>query len=547
MAEYIGARISLISKADIRYVGTLHEISSENSTVALENVRSMGTEDRRTGPGSVAASDRLYEYIIFRGSDVKDLRIEEPPKPAAPKQEAEVPDDPAILGSQRPPHQAGTPSQQPPFGQPPPYGQGFPGYPPPMHNQGFGRSGFPPGPGAPGFGYPGPGPYGGAPPPGWYPPGQGFPQGGPNPFPPQVAPSHPGQQTPRQQPTPIGTSKDNKAPEKRVEAPTKAEPSKAPTATSATATAQKDAPAPEAETVVEAPSSAAPTVNTTQAPPTGPKGRAPIPINPAAKTSPQSGSNTQPQNAQSFASATQAATAAVAAAMAKLPMAQKMGQQESGSQGVDNLAKKVQEMRTDDHIRHGRQQGTGGHVAAPRGRGRGRGGHHQHSRPIEVPTTDFDFESANAKFNKEDLAKEAIATGSPLGMSSESAGGAANGAATANGEKDAGKKVEEVIIPKAEAIYDKKTSFFDNISSELKDREEKRGAEFRNEERKKNMETFGQGSVDNYRRGYGRGRGRGFRGGGNSRGGYGPRGGNTRGNFNNSNNRPKGGAANAES
>lgn len=97
MAEYIGARISLISKSDIRYVGTLHEISSENSTVALENVRSMGTEDRRSGPGAVAANDRLYEYIVFRGSDVKDLRIEEAPKPA-PLVKEEVPDDPAILG-----------------------------------------------------------------------------------------------------------------------------------------------------------------------------------------------------------------------------------------------------------------------------------------------------------------------------------------------------------------------------------------------------------------------------------------------------------------
>jgi len=68
-----------------------------------------------------------------------------------------------------------------------------------------------------------------------------------------------------------------------------------------------------------------------------------------------------------------------------------------------------------------------------------------------------------------------------------------------------------VVIPPAQQAYDKKSSFFDNISSELKDRDEsKRGMEFRSEERKKNMETFGQGSVDNYRGGYrSRGRGRG--------------------------------------
>lgn len=33
---YIGSRISLISKSDIRYVGLLHNINSQDSTVALE-------------------------------------------------------------------------------------------------------------------------------------------------------------------------------------------------------------------------------------------------------------------------------------------------------------------------------------------------------------------------------------------------------------------------------------------------------------------------------------------------------------------------------
>lgn len=75
-------------------MGTLHEISSENSTVALEHVKSFGTEGRNP-EDEVATSDYVYEYIVFRGSDVKDLRIEkEPEKPAQPQ----VPDDPAILG-----------------------------------------------------------------------------------------------------------------------------------------------------------------------------------------------------------------------------------------------------------------------------------------------------------------------------------------------------------------------------------------------------------------------------------------------------------------
>jgi protein LSM14 len=123
---------------------------------------------------------------------------------------------------------------------------------------------------------------------------------------------------------------------------------------------------------------------------------------------------------------------------------------------------------------------------------------------MEVPTTDFDFESSNAKFNKQDLIKEAIASGSPMGDAP-----AAPAVEAASTEK------EEVVIPGG-SMYDK-SSFFDNISSELKDREEAamRGQEFRSQERQKNMETFGQGSVDGYRggrggRGRGRGRGRGF-------------------------------------
>lgn len=90
------SRISLISKSDIKYVGVLHEINSENSTVALENVRSYGTEGRRGNPAEeVAGSDNTYEYIVFRGSDVKELSIVEPPKE---NKQPQMPDDPAIMG-----------------------------------------------------------------------------------------------------------------------------------------------------------------------------------------------------------------------------------------------------------------------------------------------------------------------------------------------------------------------------------------------------------------------------------------------------------------
>lgn len=79
------------------YVGTLHEINSESSTVALENVVSWGTEGRDPD-NEVPPSETVYEYIVFRGSDVKDLKIQEQPKENKPPNPPQVPDDPAILG-----------------------------------------------------------------------------------------------------------------------------------------------------------------------------------------------------------------------------------------------------------------------------------------------------------------------------------------------------------------------------------------------------------------------------------------------------------------
>jgi hypothetical protein len=87
-----------LSNVCCSYVGTLHEINSENSTVALENVSSFGTEGRKDNPEEeIPPSDGVYEYIVFRGSDVKDLRIEDAPA-AKENKPPQVPNDPAILG-----------------------------------------------------------------------------------------------------------------------------------------------------------------------------------------------------------------------------------------------------------------------------------------------------------------------------------------------------------------------------------------------------------------------------------------------------------------
>lgn len=218
---------------------------------------------------------------------------------------------------------------------------------------------------------------------------------------------------------------------------------------------------------------------------------------PAAKAAP---------TAASMEEASRQAKEAVAAAMAKLNGGAAVTTKPAGpsSSAMDALTKKVGEMRAHDGGSRGRalfRGGRGNFRGAPSG---------QPTKKIEIPKDDYDFESANAKFNKEDMVKEALASGSPL---AETAGEDANrveDASAMNGEtrKDG--------LASAQA-YNKTSSFFDNISSESKDRQEAQdervnGRQMRSEEYKKNLDTFGQGNVDGggYR---GRGRGRGFRGG----------------------------------
>jgi protein LSM14 len=88
-------RFNLISKSEIRYVGTLHEINPEQSTIALEDVYSFGTEGR-PAENFIPASNQKFDYIVFRGSDVKDIKVAEEQKENK-QPDANPPNDPAIL------------------------------------------------------------------------------------------------------------------------------------------------------------------------------------------------------------------------------------------------------------------------------------------------------------------------------------------------------------------------------------------------------------------------------------------------------------------
>ncbi|KAI9359304.1 Scd6-like Sm domain-containing protein [Zopfochytrium polystomum] len=358
---FVGSTISLISKSDIRYVGVLHSINQQESTVALQNW-SFGTEDRRDNPAErIPHSQHIFEYIVFRGSDIKDLQVVNAPAAPLPPQ---VPNDPAILQARGGPPQSSGWSQPSGYGPPatPAVAAGWSN--PPM-----GRS-----------------------------PSQGF-------------------------------------------------------ASPPSATAQGPSSRPQVDNVTSKleslelngrqPSKKAATQETVNPKPTVLASRPPRPA--AAPKTDVGGPG--PRDAK--------------------PMARQesQGSHYSHSQGQQGPRPP----------RNPSQRGG-------RGSYRGRGGGPR--RGIPVPASDYDFESANAKFDKSAVASS-----------------------------DAAETPAE-----PQEFYNKK-NFFDDISCEAKDRANGERRNLRHhEERKLNLETFGQASIDGNRSGYRRGGG----GGGRGRGG-GPR------------------------
>jgi hypothetical protein len=151
------------------------------------------------------------------------------------------------------------------------------------------------------------------------------------------------------------------------------------------------------------------------------------------------------------------------------------------------------EQQNNSQLTEQKQDRRGARRGAKRGgNGRGRGNYRKENEP-KIPEQEFDFESANAKLDKKDLLNEMRER-------------------KINEMSD---KIQGISLQGGESFYDKKRSFFDNISRDLKDEPDNERRSKISEEKKLNLETFGStgffGPRNNFRGRGGRGRGRGGR------------------------------------
>lgn len=98
-ANILGSYLSVITKANSRYEGTLTEVDRVKKTMSLRDVRNMGTEGRRDGVNEIPRAEGILGNVKFRVDLIASFEIIKKPTEESQNEEE---DDPAIVESQTP-------------------------------------------------------------------------------------------------------------------------------------------------------------------------------------------------------------------------------------------------------------------------------------------------------------------------------------------------------------------------------------------------------------------------------------------------------------
>eukprot|EP00211_Chloroparvula_japonica_P002757 CAMPEP_0119119992 /NCGR_PEP_ID=MMETSP1310-20130426/1233_1 /TAXON_ID=464262 /ORGANISM="Genus nov. species nov., Strain RCC2339" /LENGTH=519 /DNA_ID=CAMNT_0007109455 /DNA_START=56 /DNA_END=1613 /DNA_ORIENTATION=+ len=438
-ARFLGSKISLISNSDIRYEGTLYTIDTEKSSVVLSNVKHFGTEDRRKD-NPCPPSDKIYEFIIFRGTDIKDLTVCEPPPQAQAQAGVPHPQHQAQMGA---PQMAGPHGgQQQGFGHPQHYQQGMPQYghhPQQRAPQYQGYYG--------GFGGYGTSSY-----------GMAFQQHPSHPM--HQGGAHPGMMS-QQDPSGPGSPAQHAAPTPQATPVQPATLASAPPQTAGPSQGQQSSATTSGETGPSAAGAEKPPASSFAAAVKGDAAKQP---------------EAQAQPAGSAKAKTESAKASKPPAEVVVgDKADANQSKKGGKQAKQAMAKQGTGAGAHQGQQQDQQQGGKGSNKVRRGGGKGGSGT---APPAQKDLQPFDFEKANALFEKDKL-KETTST-----------------------EAAEGDAADTPDSSQAQPAYSK-DSFFDSISCDSLDKANQQGRGGRmtsHEQRKRDAETFGSTYVNNSNR-----------------------------------------------
>ncbi|CAD8089967.1 unnamed protein product [Paramecium primaurelia] len=73
MAQVFNSKVSIITKSEIRYEGTIYQINPQQQTIALKDVRSFGTEGRRPDH-EIPPNQQSYDILVFKAAEIKGFK-----------------------------------------------------------------------------------------------------------------------------------------------------------------------------------------------------------------------------------------------------------------------------------------------------------------------------------------------------------------------------------------------------------------------------------------------------------------------------------------